>query len=107
MAWPIHSVMEVLLEFEGSRRVVHLNGVEVGVRERLEEEIRKFGDEEINSCLESGKKYNLKKWSDKWKCYIDVDEDSILDLKDGDRIAIGKKCEVEVSLNGLRIHSTV
>ena len=101
--------MEVLLEFEGCRRIVKLyetDGAEQ-ITGKIHEEIKKFGDIQINEYLSQvetkSKKtgdgvFRLQKWSEKWDCYVDVDSDCIMDVKDGDRITISKsKVDVQVS----------
>lgn len=98
-----------MVEFEGSCRIVELADTDAsgkGITQRIHDEIRKFGDTEINRCLsqtkstEHDKTYRLQKWSEKWECYVDVDANDITKMKDGDRIAIikTKKSEVKVSL---------
>ena len=77
-----------------------------GVLPKIEDEIKKFGDQEINLSLSQAtteKNYSIQKWSDRWNCYLSVDNESLSELQDGDRITIVKKgaskglSQVEVS----------
>ncbi len=89
--------MEVLLEYEGSRRVVRIPDTEATeALQLIYAEIQKFGDVDINRSLESQSQqqraFSLQKWSEKWKCYVNLDDDAVMyELKDGDRITIKKK----------------
>ena len=87
--------MELLLEFGESRRVLKLNEKEKR-KDRIFDEMKKFGDKDLNSWIESKKEgsnssstYCLQSYSEKWQCYVAIDDD-FKDLKDGDRISVVK-----------------
>ena len=93
--------MEVLLEYETSRRLLKPSG---GVITRclLEEEFENTGwrgsidvrdaisthetDEGESSTCTSNTKYILQRWEHKWNCFIDVS--NIEEVKNGDRITV-------------------
>ena len=92
--------MEVLLEINGSRKVLCVSRNEIVYT--LENEIGLLGIDGVLayfSCIRgqsagAKKVYILQKWSDKWNSFIDVtDTDQIVD---GDRLTVIQQDTVEV-----------
>jgi len=89
--------IEVLIELQGSRRQVSLKKESL---EQLQAEFRHFDSSiELTLCSDRdspGRKFLLQRWSEKWRCFVDVSE--ITELKDGDRLSIAPVPAKEVIL---------
>ena len=90
MAWTEMAELdrvEVLIELQGSRRQVSLKKESP---EQLQAEFRHFDSSiELAVCSDRdspGRKFLLQRWSEKWRCFVDVAE--IAEIKDGDRLTI-------------------
>lgn len=53
----------------------------VNIKDKLVEEVKKFGFE-----IAGDKEVNFQKWSERWQCYINIEEDDLENLRDGDKV---------------------
>ena len=95
--------MELLLEFNESRRPLRLAVDGNGAFKTIEDELKKCKKEISLSVCSSDDRptasevYILQKWSNRWSCFVDVIAEE--DLADGDRItAIQKRSTSEVQV---------
>ena len=86
--------MEVLFEYRGSRRPLTIASGD-SVTQCVSNELHLVGrsgarvvtaDTDLSTEREGGRVYLLQKWSPQWGCYVDVS--NILDIRDGDRLAV-------------------
>ena len=77
--------MEVLLEYKDSRIVVKV-GEEEDPLVKMRQEAEALLDEDISGC-------QFQRWSEKWKCYVNIVCSS--DVRDGDKIITLIKKTVE------------
>lgn len=86
--------MSILVEFQGSRRVLTLTD---GILSLIEGEIRNFDPNaaidiaagESNTASPTRRRYILQKWSEEWGCYVDVTDTE--QIKAGDKLLVVPK----------------
>ena len=77
-------MMEVLLEFGERRRILRLNSTisSKDVKRKMVEEVIKFGLEFREDEV------SFQKWSQRWQCFVSVDDDALVNVEDGDRVQV-------------------
>ena len=86
--------MEVLLEYEGSRRQLRVNENTFLINS-VNEELRKIGARRTVELagLDGSGRYLLQRWSSKWRAFVDVTE--LGEVVDGDRLTVVYKPVVD------------